>query len=112
MKILLDEGVPRVIKKRLNDLSISTVEEMGWRGTKNGALLDLMSRNFDTLITTDQNLSYQQNLVKRQLSAVVLPTNEIPIVIELLSEIRAALEAITAGEVREIPMPSNWKVVH
>lgn len=107
MNILLDEGVPTVIKKRLTDLSISTVEEMGWRGRKNGVLLDLMAGRFDVLITADKNLSYQQNLVRRQLSAVVLPTNEIPTVIELLSEIRIALETIAVGEFREIPMPSN-----
>lgn len=107
MNILLDEGVPRVSKRRLTDLSISTVEEMGWRGIKNGALLDLMAGRFDVLITTDKNLSYQQNLVRRQISAVVLPTNEIPTVIDLLSEIRIAIETIAIGEFREIPMPSN-----
>jgi hypothetical protein len=40
LKILLDEGVPKIIQKRLGQLSISNVEEMGWRGIKNGALLD------------------------------------------------------------------------
>jgi hypothetical protein len=90
---------------RLTDLSISTVEEMGWRGIKNGALLDLMAGKFDVLITTDKNLSYQQNLMKRQLAAVVLPTNEIPIVIELLAEIRTTLETIAIGEFREISFP-------
>ena len=88
MNVLLDEGVPIVIKKRLSDLRISTVEEMGWRGIKNGALLDLMAKRFDVLITTDKNLPFQQNLIRRQISAVVLPTNEIPTVIRLLPEIR------------------------
>ena len=39
MKILLDECTPRVVKKRLPQLEISTVQEMGWDGLKNGDLL-------------------------------------------------------------------------
>ena len=62
MKILLDEGVPKVIQRRLTKLSISNVEEMGWRGIRNGALLDLMAVQFQVLITTDKNLPFQQNL--------------------------------------------------
>jgi hypothetical protein len=62
LRILLDEGVPKIIQKRLSQLSISNVEEMGWRGIKNGALLDLMAGQFQILITTDKNLPSQQNL--------------------------------------------------
>lgn len=105
MKILLDEGVPKIIQKRLSNLSISNVEEMGWRGIKNGELLDLMSGQFQTLVTTDKNLPSQQDLKKRQISAVVLPTNDIPSVIELLPQIEEALATIDAGESRELKMP-------
>ena len=105
MKILLDEGVPKIIQKRLSNLSISNVEEMGWRGIKNGELLDLMSGQFQILVTTDKNLSSQQNLKKRQISAVVLPTNDIPSVIELLPQIEQALTTIDAGEFQELKMP-------
>ena len=61
MKILLDEGVPKIIQRRLTELSISNVEEMGWRGIKNGELLDLMAGRFQILITADKNLPFQQN---------------------------------------------------
>jgi len=105
LKILLDEGVPKIIQKRLSNLSISNVEEMGWRGIKNGELLDLMSGQFQILVTTDKNLSSQQNLKKRQISAVVLPTNDIPSVIELLPQIEQALTTIDAGEFQELKMP-------
>lgn len=73
MSILLDEGVPRVIKKRLPDLPIRTVAEMGWRGIRNGDLLDLTAGKFTIVITTDKNLPLQQNLEKRRLSAIILP---------------------------------------
>ena len=68
MKILLDEGVPGIVQKRLSNFSIFTVKEMGWRGVKNGALLDLMIREFQILITTDKSLPFQQNLKKRQIA--------------------------------------------
>ncbi|MEK6334492.1 MAG: hypothetical protein AABM67_06055 [Acidobacteriota bacterium] len=105
MKILPDEGVPKIIQKRLSNLSISNVEEMGWRGIKNGELLDLMSGQFQILVTTDKKLPAQQNLKKRQVSAVVLPTNDIPSVIQLLPQIEQALTTIEAGESRELKMP-------
>ena len=103
MKILLDEGVPKIIQQRLRELSISNVEEMGWRGIKNGALLDLMTGQFQTLITTDKSLPSQQNLKKRQISIVILPTNDIPSVIGLLPQIEQAIATISPGEFKQLP---------
>lgn len=39
MRILLDECVPKPLKREFDDLDLKTVGEMGWLGTKNGALL-------------------------------------------------------------------------
>lgn len=72
------------------------------RGIKNGALLDLMSGQFQILITTDKNFPSQQNLKKRQISAVILPTNDIPAVIALLPEIERTLATISPGEFAEL----------
>jgi hypothetical protein len=41
---------------------------MGWRGIKNGALLDLMAEEFQTIVTTDKNLPFQQNLARRRIA--------------------------------------------
>jgi hypothetical protein len=63
MRILLDECAPRPLKRELVDYEVLTVVEMGWSGKKNGELLRLMSQEgFTILLTTDQNLRYQQNL--------------------------------------------------
>ena len=98
MKILLDEGVPDIIKQRLSSFSIFSVKEMAWRGITNGKLLDLMSEHeFQIIITTDKNLPHQQNLAKRQISAI-LPANDIPTVVELLPEIAGANDTILAGD--------------
>jgi len=103
LKILLDEGVPKGIQQRLNRLSISNVEDMGWRGITNGALLDLMAAGqFQILITADKNLPFQQNLKKRQLSAIIIPANDVPTVVQLLPKIEQALAIIAPGESIEL----------
>ena len=106
MNILLDEGVPGIIQKRLDQFSISSVEEMGWRAVENGALFDLMAATFQIFITTDKNIAHQQNLKKRGISVILLPTNRIPLVIELLPKIEEAILTIGIGEFREIPIAS------
>ena len=102
MRILLDEGVPDIIKKRLTQFSIATVQELGWRGIKNGALLDLMAGRFGIIVTTDKNLPFQQNLPKRQLAAIILPSNRMRIVRPLMPEIASAIETVREGEALEL----------
>jgi predicted nuclease of predicted toxin-antitoxin system len=59
MKILLDECLPRKLKRMFARHHAVTVQEMGWTGTKNGALLRLAESEFDIFITVDQNLRHQ-----------------------------------------------------
>ena len=105
MRILLDECTPRAVKTGLPAFAISTVQEMGWAGVKNGELLRRAEAQFDVLITTDQNLQYQQNLAAGRLAVIVLPSNQVPIVMKLLPSIEQALQSISAGAVVEIPLP-------
>jgi len=81
------------------------VEEMGWRGPKNGVLLDMMAGDFGIIMTTDKNLPFQQNLRKRQISAIILPTNEVPTVVRLLPQIEEAIDMIPPGESVQLEMP-------
>lgn len=62
MKVLLDECVPRRLKRELPGHEVLTVTEKGWSGIKNGELLALAGAEFDAFLTVDQNLKYQQNL--------------------------------------------------
>jgi hypothetical protein len=103
LKILLDEGVLEIIKQRLSSFSIFSVKAMAWRGITNGRLLDLMTENkFHVIITTDKNIPHQQNLAKRKLSAIILPANDVPTVIELLPKIAEELDTILAGDFKLI----------
>lgn len=58
MKVLLDECLPKKLKREVNGDVVKTVPEMGWAGKKNGVLLRLAEQEFDVLLTNDQNLEY------------------------------------------------------
>lgn len=78
---------------------------MGWSGKKNGELLQLMNQvGFTILLTTDQNLRYQQNLQQAGIAVVVMValSNRLPDLVPLISNVRSTLNTIAAGEVVEI----------
>jgi len=105
MRILLDECAPRPLKREFADYYIRTVVEMGWSGKKNGELLRLMSQEgFTILLTTDQNLRYQQNLQQTGVAVVVLvaSSNRFPDLVPLILDARNVLNTISAGEVIEV----------
>jgi hypothetical protein len=105
MRILLDECDPRPLKRELVDYEVRTVVEMGWSGKKNGELLRLMRQEgFTILVTTDQNLRYQQNLQQAGVAVVVLvaPSNKLSDLLPLISDARNALNTIVPGEVIEV----------
>lgn len=105
MNVLLDESAPRLIKTRLTGFSISTVQEMGWAGLKNGELLALAEQQFDVFITADQQLRHQQNMAGRRLAILVLPSNQVPLVARLLPMIAQTLRELAPGAFVEIPLP-------
>lgn len=94
MNIIIDECVPYVVKKRLPHRQIKTVQEMGWAGVKNGELLKLVETDFDVFITSDKNLRYQQNLQELTIAILLLPSNQVPIIKNLLPQTDEALETI------------------
>lgn len=105
MRILLDECAPRPLKRELADYEIRTVVEMGWSGKKNGELLRLMSQEgFTVLLTTDQNLRYQQNLQQAGVAVIVLvaPSNRLPDLVPLIPDVRNVLNTIAPGDVIEV----------
>src|SRR5437868_10835535 len=105
MNILLDECTPRVVKRRLSGRNIRTVQEMGWAGLRNGDLLAAADGHFDVFITTDKNLRFQQNLKKHSFAVLLLPSNQVPVIVSMIPDIEAALMTIRAGDYVEIPPP-------
>ncbi len=99
MQVLLDECLPRKLKFSLSGYVVRTVPEMGWAGTKNGALLRLAETQFEVFITADQNVEYQQNLQSAILGIVVLvaPNNRLDTLEPLMVQVQQALQSIQPG---------------
>ncbi len=102
MRVLLDECVPRPLGRELSEHRVSTVQELGWSGTKNGALLRrAAAANFDVLVTTDQNLEHQQNLEAAGIPVIVLvaSSNKLRALLPLVPELRQVLTSIGRRQV-------------
>ena len=101
MRLLLDECVPKRLKRELPDHDARTVQDLGWAGIKNGALLRLANGQFDALLTVDQGIEYQQNLSGLSISVVVMvaPSNDIDDIRPLLPGVEEALAKLRPGEI-------------
>jgi predicted nuclease of predicted toxin-antitoxin system len=76
MRILLDENIPRGLRRILQGHDVRTASQMGWASIANGQLLDEAEKaGFEALVTSDQNFVFQQNLAGRNIAVVVLSTN-------------------------------------
>lgn len=103
--MLLDECVPRSLKRELATHDVHTVAEMGWSGKKNGELLTLMvPQGFEVFVTVDQNLSYQQNLRAANIAVIVLIalSNRRADLLPLMPAMHSALTTIQPGDLVEI----------
>jgi hypothetical protein len=72
VRVLLDECLPKRLKRELLGHDTRTAPEMGWASKRNGELLALAVGQFDVFITADRNLSYQQDLSSFDIAIVVL----------------------------------------
>ena len=72
MKLLLDECVTRHLKRDLSGHEVHTVEDAGFKGLENGAILKAASGAYEVLITVDRSLPYQQNIAGLNIAILVL----------------------------------------
>jgi predicted nuclease of predicted toxin-antitoxin system len=72
VRVLLDECLPRRLKRELVGHDVKTAPEMGWASKRNGELLALAVRQFDVFLTADRNLSFQQDLSSFDIAILVL----------------------------------------
>ena len=101
MLLLLDECVPRPLRRDLVGHDVRHVVDMGWSSKRNGELLRLMvAEHFEALLTVDQNLEFQQNVRASGIAVVVVlaKTNRVKELRPLLPQILAALNRVTSGE--------------
>jgi hypothetical protein len=101
VRVLLDECVPRKLRRELPGHEVRTVAEMGWFGAKNSALLRLAALEFDVFLTVDQGIPFQQNLAGVDLALVIVraPSNDIEDLRPAMPQVLRVLETIQAGQV-------------
>jgi hypothetical protein len=98
VRILFDQGVPLPLRKSLHPIAVHTVAENGWSRLTNGNLIESAERDgYDILITTDQNLRYQQNLKHRSLAILVLKTTSWPRIRHSVEKVIAEVNTILPG---------------
>ena len=103
MRLLFDQGTPVPLR---NHLPYNTVETAYERGLKTGELLARAeAEGFDALITTDQNIRYQQNLAGRRIGVLVLMTTSWPRIRGAVTRVAHAIDNLHAGGYEEIAFP-------
>lgn len=106
MRVLFDQGTPAPLRHGLPLHSVETAFERGWSALRNGDLLQAAENaGFDVMITTDQNLQYQQNLTERRIAIVVLDTTSWPRIQAATDAVASAVARCTTERFIEISIP-------
>jgi Ethanolamine utilization protein EutJ (predicted chaperonin) len=107
MLVLFDNGTPRTLARYLIDHhAVTEARARGWEELENGELLNVAeAAGFEVLVTTDKNLSYQQNLAIRKIAVVVLGQGRWTLIKPYVAQVVAAVKAATPGSYAEVEIP-------
>ena len=106
MLVLFDQGTPVPLRNHLSGHQVSTAYELGWGSLQNGdLLLKAESLGFEVLVTTDQNLKYQQNLASREIAIVVLSTTSWPRIQKVIASVVEAINGSRQNSYIEVSVP-------
>ena len=91
------------LRRHLLRHDVATAAEMDWSQLTNGELLAAATEaGFELLVTTDQNLRYQQDLKERTIVVVVLMTTSWPRISKKADKVAAAIEGAGSGDYIEV----------
>jgi hypothetical protein len=101
VRVLIDECLDWRLGRELAGHDTVSVQKMGWSGLQNGRLLELAQAQFDVFLTSDRNLSYQQNLSRYQIAVVVLEAEgtQLRQTLPLMPKVLEVLGTLRVGEV-------------
>jgi len=103
MKILFGQGSPVPLRRHLHPHAVDTAFERGWSTLTNGDLLSVaIEDKYDVLVTTDQNLKNQQNLMNLYIGIVVLLSTSWPRIRNKISDICVAIDSVAGGGLVEV----------
>lgn len=106
MRVLFDQGTPVPLRALLTGHKVATVYELGWSQLQNGELLrEAELAGYEVLVTTDQNLRYQQNVSGRTLAIVVLMAASWPRIERHAAQVVAQVNLLAPGAYGEIHIP-------
>jgi predicted nuclease of predicted toxin-antitoxin system len=109
LRVPFDKNFPVGVRRFLPNHEVHTVVEMRWPDQLGNDEVLMMAEQagFDVLVTSDQNIRYQQDLTGRKLALVVLGSNIWPVVRQHGAAIAARVDAATPGgcEFIEMPLP-------
>ena len=109
-QVLLDQGVPKGVKRFLTAHFVETAYERGWSTISNGKLLSAVEEaGFEVFVSADQNLRHQQNLSGRAIGIVVIGSNIWPVIAANPQPIVEAVGSVFPGAVSfvEYPKPAR-----
>ena len=85
-------------------MTVETVVQSGWAGTKNGKLLALATTRFDIFLTMDRNLEFQQSLATLPMSVLVV------VAVSNRIEHLSPLVSVMLGEIDHMPAKSLRRI--
>ena len=98
MRILLDHSVPHPLRHFLPDHEMHTTHYRGWRPLQNGALFrNAIPEGYDLLITCDQSIRFQQNLLRQPITVLTITTNDWDTIRTNISLVRSAIDTAQQG---------------
>jgi hypothetical protein len=103
VRILFDHCVPAPLRRSLASHEVKLAVEMGWQGLQNGELIaKAEAAGFNLLISTDQNIRYQQAITGRRISLLVLLKQNWPELRPHTARVAECVDAIRSGSYNEI----------
>lgn len=107
MNILLDHCVPvRLRHKFPSEYIVHSAAFRGWHELENGALISMAEKeNYHVLITSDQRIRYQQNIVDRKIAILILTSNQYREILPNMPILLRNLRELKEGNYCELTIP-------
>ena len=98
MKLLLDHSTPQPLRHSLPDHEVHTTHYRERHLLQNGELIrNALQEGYDLLITCDQNIRFQQNLLRQPNTVLTITTNDWDTIRTNISLVRSAIDTAQQG---------------
>lgn len=102
MRVLLDENLDwRLVRYFDADFQVTTMDRQGWKGKRNGELLEEAAETFDVLVTMDKGFEYQQNISEYAIGVILISarSNRLQDIQPAMLEVNQVLRDVQPGQV-------------